>query len=94
MSAVVHHSKTQPSMSALGQKRTLQCILVMSALPPKADMAELELPFNLPASHRCALDHPGCSVPAELEIAPAATPDSARDHPLGAKVPGGCTSAY
>src|SRR6516165_7756130 len=25
-------------MSALGQKRTLQCILVMSALPPKADI--------------------------------------------------------
>ena len=27
-------------MSAKGQKRTLQCILVMSALPPKADIPE------------------------------------------------------
>ena len=25
-------------MSAMGHKRTLECILVMSALPPKADM--------------------------------------------------------
>src|SRR6516225_8704473 len=31
-------SNPEPLMSALGQKRTLQCILVMSALPPKADM--------------------------------------------------------
>src|SRR5215469_16809109 len=37
---VVRHSKSGHSMSALGQKRTLQCILVMSALPPKADIAE------------------------------------------------------
>jgi hypothetical protein len=29
-------SNFEPSMSALGQKQTLQCILVMSALPPKS----------------------------------------------------------
>jgi hypothetical protein len=29
-------------MSALGQKRTSDCRPVMSALPPKADIAELE----------------------------------------------------
>ena len=28
----------RPPMSASGQKRTLECILVMSALPPKADI--------------------------------------------------------
>ena len=28
-------------MSAMGQKQTLRCILVMSALPPKADIAEV-----------------------------------------------------
>jgi hypothetical protein len=27
-------------MSALGQKRTLDCRLLMSALPPKADIGE------------------------------------------------------
>jgi hypothetical protein len=27
-------------MSALGQKRTSQCILAMSAIPPKADIVE------------------------------------------------------
>jgi hypothetical protein len=36
-------SDPEPRMSALGQKGTLQCILVMSALPPKADIAELRL---------------------------------------------------
>ena len=34
----VHSSNPSLAMSALGQKRTLQCILVMSALPPKADI--------------------------------------------------------
>jgi hypothetical protein len=33
-------------MSALGQKRTSHQVRVMSALPPKADIAELELPFS------------------------------------------------
>ena len=28
-------------MSALGQKQTLQCLLVMSALPPKADIGRV-----------------------------------------------------
>src|SRR6516225_7070121 len=32
------HLQSRVLMSAKGQKRTLQCILVMSALPPKADM--------------------------------------------------------
>src|SRR6516165_4399473 len=35
---VVHHSKFQTSMSALGQKRTLGHLQTMSALPPKADI--------------------------------------------------------
>ena len=34
------------SMSALGQKETLRRVRAMSALPPKADMAELELSFS------------------------------------------------
>jgi hypothetical protein len=36
--AVVHHSKLRWLMSALGQKRTLRPVYVMSALPPKADI--------------------------------------------------------
>jgi len=36
--AVVHHSNAVNLMSALGQKRTLSRVAVMSALPPKADM--------------------------------------------------------
>src|SRR6516165_7113473 len=32
------HLQSRVLMSAKGQKRTLQCILVMSALPPKADI--------------------------------------------------------
>jgi hypothetical protein len=38
LGVVLHGSNPEPLMSALGQKRTLRCILVMSALPPKADM--------------------------------------------------------
>src|SRR6516165_66143 len=34
------HLQSRVLMSAKGQKRTLQCILVMSALPPSADIAE------------------------------------------------------
>jgi hypothetical protein len=34
----VHHSKIGSSMSALGHKRTLKLIRLMSALPPKADI--------------------------------------------------------
>jgi hypothetical protein len=37
---VVRHSNPEPLMSALGQKRTFECVRVMSALPPKADIAE------------------------------------------------------
>jgi hypothetical protein len=29
-------------MSAMGQKRTLECVRAMSALPPKADIAEID----------------------------------------------------
>jgi len=36
----LHGSNPELLMSALGQKRTLAHILVMSALPPKADIAE------------------------------------------------------
>ena len=34
----LHGSNRESLMSALGQKRTLQRFLVMSALPPKADI--------------------------------------------------------
>jgi hypothetical protein len=34
----VHHGKFGLPMSALGQKQTFQRFLVMSALPPKADI--------------------------------------------------------
>ena len=37
----LHGSNPEPLMSALGQKQTLQRILVMSALPPKADIRNL-----------------------------------------------------
>jgi len=33
-------SNLEPLMSALGQKQTLQHVCGMSALPPKADIAE------------------------------------------------------
>src|SRR5262249_61931593 len=35
---VVHHSKLQQLMSALGHKRTFSSAIAMSALPPKADI--------------------------------------------------------
>src|SRR5262249_32360765 len=35
---MLHHGKLGSPMSALGQKRTLQSMEPMSALPPKADM--------------------------------------------------------
>jgi hypothetical protein len=38
--AVVHHSKTAQPMSAMGQKQTSRQVRVMSALPPKADIAQ------------------------------------------------------
>jgi hypothetical protein len=34
----LHGSNFEPLMSALGQKRTLKPVHVMSALPPKADI--------------------------------------------------------
>jgi hypothetical protein len=37
---VVHHSNFGCSTSALGQKRTSHLLRAMSALPPKADIAE------------------------------------------------------
>ena len=36
----LHGSNPEPLMSALGQKQTLQSVKPMSALPPKADIAE------------------------------------------------------
>jgi hypothetical protein len=33
-------SNSEPPMSALGQKQTSDCRLLMSALPPKADITE------------------------------------------------------
>jgi len=36
----LHGSNPEPLMSALGQKQTLRRILVMSALPPKADIRQ------------------------------------------------------
>ena len=38
----LHGSNPEPFMSALGQKRTSEHIQSMSALPPKADIAEHE----------------------------------------------------
>ena len=35
----MHRSKSSPLMSAMGQKQTCAAQKVMSALPPKADMA-------------------------------------------------------
>ena len=46
-------------MSAMGQQRTLQCILVMSALPPEADIgvhAKIFL-FSLPKAQFCGACH-------------------------------------
>jgi hypothetical protein len=34
----LHGSNPEPLMSALGQKQTFECVRVMSALPPKADI--------------------------------------------------------
>jgi hypothetical protein len=34
----LHRSNLEPPMSALGQKRTLERLYTMSALPPRADM--------------------------------------------------------
>ena len=34
----LHGSNPEPLMSALGQKRTLEYVRAMSALPPKADI--------------------------------------------------------
>jgi hypothetical protein len=36
----LHGSNTEPLMSALGQKQTSDCRPLMSAIPPKADIAE------------------------------------------------------
>jgi hypothetical protein len=36
----VQGSNPEPLMSALGQKQTSRCEIAMSALPPKADIAE------------------------------------------------------
>jgi hypothetical protein len=54
MRFVSRRSKGSP-MSALGQKRTLRLINPMSALPPKADIAEPKehVPF-VPLSELCA----------------------------------------
>jgi len=37
---VIRRPNGEPSMSALGQKQTSDVVFVMSALPPKADIAE------------------------------------------------------
>jgi len=50
MAAVVHHSKFDSSTSGLGQKQTLQPILLTSALPPKADIGTQ--PRDVRASRR------------------------------------------
>jgi hypothetical protein len=36
----LHGTNPKPLMSALGQKRTLRLVRLMSVLPPKADIAE------------------------------------------------------
>jgi len=78
----MRHSKSSRLMSAMGQKQTLAQVGAMSALLPKADMAELELPFSLPsspASHRCAFRSPGILPGACAgKRAPAAISNSAQ----------------
>src|SRR5262249_10822708 len=49
-SGVVRHTKTGRAMSALGQKRTLTHVHMMSALPPKADIAPRHSRFTAIAS--------------------------------------------
>jgi hypothetical protein len=44
--SVVRYSNIGRSMSALGQKRTLRRVRLMSALPPKADTAERDWNFR------------------------------------------------
>jgi len=39
---LVRHNKMECPMSALGQKRTLNRLHLMSALPPKADITECD----------------------------------------------------
>jgi hypothetical protein len=53
----LHGSNFEPLMPALGHKRTLRCISLMSALPPKADMLAVSRnfidrpPFFQPSRH-------------------------------------------
>ena len=52
-------------MSALGQKQTSDCRLLMSALPPKADIAEgnqdvrfVPIPDQVRCNEKSLFDHP------------------------------------
>src|SRR5215467_15559293 len=51
MGAIVRHSKLKRSMSALGHKRTFRNVRAMSALPPKADIPEIDWHVRLCHEH-------------------------------------------
>ena len=46
----LHGSNFEPLMPALGQKRTLEGIVLMSALPPKAGIRADDQGFRLPSN--------------------------------------------
>ena len=64
----MHRSKSGPLMSALGQKRTLLVTLPMSAFPPKADIASLQLDRAGPRPVWCWTDGCCCSSPLPAPI--------------------------
>jgi hypothetical protein len=70
------HPTRMPLMSALGQKRTLDQVRVMSALPPKADIAwrQLDVRFVPKADvradpHRPKVQELTCNTCARLHFA-------------------------
>ena len=70
---IVHHGKFGLSMSALGQKQTLEGILLMSALPPKADIGracrdDLTLATGMALTTAFAFSLSGASVLARCGV--------------------------
>jgi hypothetical protein len=58
----LHSSNLEPLMSALGQKRTSQSVRPMSALPPKADIADRAQSIVFGLSAHCALKDGGDAI--------------------------------
>jgi hypothetical protein len=51
----LHSSNPEPLMSALGQKQTFKRVRLMSAIPPKADIAERRCHVRfVPKADSCA----------------------------------------